>query len=84
MFEFGLGVILAVLFVAAYLLISSFFRRDGRELGGMHYAVSLNPADTSHALDTGRSKRALKSGESKDRSSDDAGTDSDENKSSKR
>lgn len=69
MFEFGLGVILAALFVAAYLLITSFFRRDRDELGGLHPAVSLNPVDTSRALDAGQSKRALTSGESSERNS---------------
>ncbi len=63
MFELGLGVILAALFVVVYLLASSFLRKDKQKLGGNHPAVTLNPIDTTHAIGAGKSKRALTSGE---------------------
>jgi hypothetical protein len=69
MFEVGLGVILAVIFVAAYLIISEFFRRDGHELGSSHPPVTLNPADSTHAISQGKSRPALTSGEEGERQS---------------
>jgi hypothetical protein len=72
LFEFGLGIILAVVFVTVYLLISSFFRRDQNELAGLGQDVSLNPADAERALTAGRSKQVLTSGESNERTSGDA------------
>jgi hypothetical protein len=63
MFEFGLGVILAVLFVGAYLLITNFLRRERHELGGLPPAVTLNPVDSTHSIGTGKSRQALTSGE---------------------
>ena len=63
MFELGLGVILAALFVAAYFVITAFFRRDRHELGGLHPQVTLNPVDTTHSIGAGKSPRVLTSGE---------------------
>ena len=69
MFEVGLGVVLAALFVAAYILITAFFRRDSHELGGLYPPVTLNPVDTTHSIGGAKSPRALTSGEGDDRHS---------------
>ena len=71
MFEFGLGVILAVLFVAAYLIVTSFFRKDGHELSGLNPRVTLNPMDSTHSISSGKSRQALTSGDADERNSTD-------------
>jgi hypothetical protein len=63
MFELGLGVLLAVFFIAAYLLITRLLGHDGRELGGLPPRVTLNPLDTDKAIGAGKSSRALTTGE---------------------
>lgn len=64
MFELSLGVLLAALFIGAYLLIAKFLlERDGRELSGAPPRVTLNPPETSHALNAGKAKQALTAGE---------------------
>jgi len=70
MFELGLGVILAALFVAAYLIITTFLRRDRPELEGLYPRVTLNPMDTTHTIGAGKSPRVLTSGDGEDRRSD--------------
>lgn len=83
MFEIGLGVILAAIFVAAYLIISAFFSRDGHELPGSHPPVTLNPADSSHAIGQGKSRPALTSGEKGERQSPGRNRNSGDEKTSK-
>ena len=83
MFEFGLGVILAALFVAAYFIITAFFRRDRPELGGLHPQVTLNPVDTTHSIGAGKSPRVLTSGEAGERDSRGAKQGSGEDRNSK-
>ena len=78
MFEFGLGVILAILFVTAYVLITAFLGRDRRELKGLPLAVTLNPVDSTHAIDAGQSRAALTSGELSSHHSGDAKSAKDE------
>lgn len=64
MFELGLGLLLAVLFIGAYLLITKFMSgQDGRELGGLPTRVMLNPPDSGKAIGTGKSRQALTAGE---------------------
>lgn len=63
MFEFGLGLILAALFVAAYLLITTFLRRDRQELGGLRPQVTLYPLDSMRSIGSGKSRQALTSGD---------------------
>ena len=70
MFELGLGVILAALFVAAYLIITNFLRRDRPELEGLYPRVTLNPMDTTHTIGAGKSRRVLTSGKAEDQQSD--------------
>jgi hypothetical protein len=64
MFELGLGLLLAALFIGVYLLITKFLLgQDGRELGGLPPRLTLNEPDSSHALGTGKSRQALTAGE---------------------
>lgn len=66
MFELALGALLAVLFIAAYLLISKFMRGDGRELSGTPPSVSLNPMESDRAIGARRSPQALTAGDLKE------------------
>jgi hypothetical protein len=64
MFELSLGLLLAALFIGAYLLITKFLLGQGRrELGHPPPRVTLNPTDTSHAVGAGESRGALTAGE---------------------
>ncbi len=83
MFEFGLGVILAALFIAAYFVITAFFRRDRHELGGLHPQVTLNPVDSTHSIGSGKSRQALTSGNAGERDSRGAKHGSGEDRNSK-
>lgn len=63
MFELGLGVLLAAVFIAVYLLIAKLFRSDRRELGGLPPSVSLNPVESANAIGAGKTRAALSAGE---------------------
>ena len=64
MFELVLGVVLAAIFVTAYLLINKLLRQDQRELGGKPTSVTLNPLETNRSLGPGHAPpRALETGE---------------------
>jgi hypothetical protein len=63
MFELVLGIALAAVFVAVYLLIAKFLRQDKRELGSKPQTITLNPVDTSRAIGARRQDRALTAGE---------------------
>lgn len=67
MFEFGLGVMLALFFVAAYLAFTVIFRKDKQELSGHDPRVTLNPVDTTHSIGSGKSRRVLTSGDRAER-----------------
>ena len=59
MFELSLGVILAVIFIAAYLLISKLFNDETPELSGRQTSVTLNPVSTERAIGAGQAEQGL-------------------------
>ena len=63
MFELVLGVLLATVFVTAYLLITKLLRQETRELRGTTPSVTLNPLETARNIGPRESPRALTTGE---------------------
>jgi hypothetical protein len=63
MFELVLGVLLATIFVTAYLLITKLLRQETRELRGTPPSVTLNPLETARNIGPQKSARALTTGE---------------------
>ncbi len=63
MFELVLGVLLAAIFVIAYLLITKLLSGNNRELGARPPSVTLNPIETARTIGPRTSPRALTTGE---------------------
>ena len=63
MFELVLGVLLAAIFVTAYLLITKLLGQNNRELGAQAPSVTLNPIETARTIGQPTSPRALSTGE---------------------